>query len=146
MTSSKIPDESFEFYVGLGPGRSYEAVAAHYDVSKNGVAKKAARDNWTERLVRIERDVQDRMDRKIADSIEDMRERHLKAAKAMMGRAIKGMQEFPLTSGMEAIRAAELAIKLERLIAGESSERTEVSVTEAIKRETQRWLIPKQEV
>jgi hypothetical protein len=63
-----------------------------------------------------------------------------------MGRAIKGMQEFPLTSGMEAIRAAELAIKLERLIAGESSERTEVSVTEAIKRETQRWLVPKEEV
>jgi hypothetical protein len=146
MTASKIPDEAFEFYVGLGPGRSYEAVAAHYDVSKNGVAKKAARDNWTERLLRIERDVQDRMDKKIADSIEDMRERHLKAAKAMMGRAIKGMQEFPLTSGMEAIRAAELAIKLERLIAGESSERTEVSVTEAIKRETQRWLVPKEEV
>ncbi len=146
MTLNKIPDEAFEFYVGLGPGRSYEAVATHYDVSKNGVAKKAARDNWTERLVRIEREVQERMDRKIADSIEDMRERHLKAAKAMMGRAIKGMQEFPLTSGMEAIRAAELAIKLERLIAGESSERTEISVTEAIKRETQRWLVPKEEV
>jgi hypothetical protein len=46
---------------------------------------------------------------------------------------------------MESIRAAELAIKLERLIAGESSERTEISVAEVVQRETQRWLVAKEE-
>ena len=35
----KIPDDAFEFYVGLGPNRSYEAVAEHYDVNKRSVTR-----------------------------------------------------------------------------------------------------------
>ena len=74
-----------------------------------------------------------------------MKTRHLKTARAMLGRAVKGLHEFPITSGMDAIRAAELSIKLERLIMGEASERTETSVEETIKGEMTRWLVAKDE-
>jgi len=32
--SKKIPPEAFEYYVSLGPARSYEALAGKYTVSK----------------------------------------------------------------------------------------------------------------
>ncbi len=40
------------------------------------------------------------------------------------------------------MRAAELAIKLERLIVGEPSERTEMNIEEITKRELEHWLVP----
>jgi hypothetical protein len=43
---------------------------------------------------------------------------------------------------MEGVRAAELVIKLERLLAGESSERSTVTVEEVTRRELDRWLVP----
>lgn len=48
--AGKLPPETFEFYVGLGLGRTYQAVADHYGVSKRAVAKRAAKDKWQPRL------------------------------------------------------------------------------------------------
>ena len=48
--SGKLPLEAFEFYVGLGPKRSYQAVADHFGCSKRAVAKHAAKTNWATRL------------------------------------------------------------------------------------------------
>ena len=139
----KIPDSAFDFYVALDPTRRYEQVAAHFDASKRGIVKKAGAERWQERLAEIDRQVQDRNDNRLVNEIDDMRTRHLKTVRAMLGRAIKGLREFPITTGMDAIRAADMTIKLERLILGEASERTEVSVEETMKREMQRWLVPK---
>ena len=50
------------------------------------------------------------------------------------------LQQYPLSSGMEAMRAAEMVIKLERLIFGEPSERTAVSVEDTIRSEYERWM------
>ena len=50
-------------------------------------------------------------------------------------RAVEALRSYPLTNGMEAMRAAEMVIKLERLIHGEPTERNAVSVEELIKRE-----------
>ena len=33
----KIPPDAYAFYLGLGPGRSYNAVAERYSVSKRAV-------------------------------------------------------------------------------------------------------------
>ena len=33
----RIPDDAFEYYVSLGPDRSYQSVADHYEVTKRGV-------------------------------------------------------------------------------------------------------------
>ena len=138
---ARIPDEAFDFYLGLGPDRTYEAVAKRFKVSLGGVKKVALRESWQARLAEIEDEVQARLDKRFADEAEEMRDRHLKTVRAMMGRALKGLQQYPLASGMEAIRAAELAIKLERLIMGEASERTAVTAEETVRKEMSRWLV-----
>ena len=44
--SGKIPPDALEYYLGLGPDRSYQKVADHYGVSKRAVTKLAARERW----------------------------------------------------------------------------------------------------
>ena len=81
---------------------------------------------------------------KLANDLADMQVRHGKLIKAMAARAAQAIQQYPLTDGMDAIRAAEIAIKLERVIAGEPSERSELTVAETTKREIERFLAPTQ--
>ncbi len=119
----KIPPDAFEYYVSLGPTKSYRAVAERYDVTTRAVTKCAAREDWSERLETIEQDARERCDRKLGDAFEEARERHLKTLKAMHARALTALKQYPLSSGMDAMRAAEMVIKLERLVMGEASER-----------------------
>jgi hypothetical protein len=138
---NRIPPDAFEFYASLGQERSYRAVAKEYGVSKRAVTKKAAVEGWTDRLEAIEAKVREKSDEKLAETMEEMRSRHLKTLRAMSSRALSGLKEFPLSSGMEAIKAAELTIKLERLITGEPSERRHLSIEEVTRRELETLLI-----
>ncbi len=137
----KIPPDAFEYYVSLGPSRNYRTVAERYDVTTRAVTKCAAREEWSKRLERIERDARERCDRKLGDVFEEARERHLKTLKAMHARALRALKPSPLSSGMVARGAAEMVIKLERLVMGEASERTEMSIEEVTKREVRELLI-----
>lgn len=137
----KIPPEAFNYYVALGPDRSYRAVAEHFGVSKRGVTKRAAAENWAERLEKIEAEAREKSDKRLAETVEEMRTRHLKTLRAMSSRALSALKQYPLTSGMDAMRSAELVIKLERLVVGEPSERTAMSVEETTRREIHNLLI-----
>ena len=137
----KIPPDAFEYYVSLGPTRTYRAIAERYDVTTRAVTKCAARERWSERLATIEQDARERCDRKLGDVFEEARERHLKTLKAMHARALTALKQYPLSSGMDAMRAAEMVIKLERLVMGEASERTEMTIEEVTKRELRELLI-----
>lgn len=53
MSRNRLPPEAFEFYVGLGAQRSYQAVAKHYGVSKRSVSKLATKERWQERFESI---------------------------------------------------------------------------------------------
>jgi len=139
--SQRIPSDAFDFYIGLGPTRSYQSVADRYGVSKRAVVKHAVREKWTERVAEIHREAREENDKKAVQELGDMHDRHAKMLKAMAVRALTGIKEFPLRSGMEAIRAAELVIKLERIIHGEPTERGEVSIEEITKREIETLLI-----
>jgi hypothetical protein len=46
----KLPPEAYSYYLGLGPGRSYEAVARHYKSSKRAVTNLAAREGWQSKV------------------------------------------------------------------------------------------------
>ena len=52
--SAKLPHSAFEFYFGLGPGRSYQAVADRFVVTKRAVTKHAAQERWQDRLAKLE--------------------------------------------------------------------------------------------
>jgi hypothetical protein len=140
--SGKLSEGAFEFYVGLGPTRSYQAVAEKYGVTKRAVVKHAAQGKWSERLQKIQDEARAESDKRLATDLAEMRERHQRMLRAVASRAIAAIREHPLASGMEGVRAAELVIKLERLLAGESSERSTVTVEEVTRRELDRWLVP----
>jgi hypothetical protein len=135
----RIPPDAFDFYVSLGPERSYQAVAKRYGVSKRAVTKCAAREHWMSRLSKIEKDARENGDKRLAETMEQMHERHLKTVRAMQARALAALKQYPLSTGMEAMRAAEMAIKLERLVVGEPSER--VNVEEIVRNEHQAWMV-----
>ena len=109
--SGRIPSDAFNFYMGLGPQRSYLAVAKRYSVSKRGVTKHAIRERWQERLEQIESQVRDRSDRQIVDVLGEMNTRHLRTLKAIQHKALQALQSMPLYSAMNAVRALDLAIR-----------------------------------
>lgn len=139
---AKLPTDAFTFYAGLGPGRSYQAVADHFGVTKRSVTRRASEDNWQDRLAAIEKTARERTDAALAETIEQVNARHLKILRAIQGRALQAIQGMPLTTGMEGVRALDLAIRQERLILGEPSDRSSVSIEETIKREYETWLKP----
>ena len=137
---TKIPLESFDFYVALGPARSYEKVAEHYATTKRTVTRHAKKEHWPERLAEVERKAREESDKNAIAVLKEMDERHLKIAKALQGKALEALRSMPLDRGADVIRALDLGVKQERLIHGEPGERSAVSVEEATKREMERWL------
>jgi hypothetical protein len=139
--NAKLPKDAFAFYCLLGEARSHDAVAKHFHVHKRTVTRTARREGWVKRLEDIEAETRKLTDAKLANDKHDQQMRHRKMLLAMGSRAAKAIQEFPLESGMDGIKAAETVIKLERLLAGESTERTE-NVEALIRSEYERWMVP----
>ena len=138
--ANRIPPEAFDFYVALGPDRSYQKVADEYGVSKRAVTKLAGREGWQRRLEDLERRSRERSDEKAVESLEAMSERHLRLLKLVQGRALETLRSMPLTTAMEAVRALDMAIRQERLVRGQPSERTAVEIEDVIRRQYERWL------
>jgi hypothetical protein len=123
--AGKLRPDAFEFYFGLGPGRSYQAVARRYGVSKRSVTKHAQGEGWQGRLEEIERKARQANDRKAVESLEAINERHLRSLRVIQGKALEALRANPLRSGMEAVRALEVGIRLERVVAGLDAPREE---------------------
>ena len=139
---NRLPPEAFDHYVGLGPERSYEAVAQFYGVSKRAVTKRASSEGWQKRLSGLEAQARQRSDEQIVETIEQMKVRHLKTLQVVQRKALEALKSYSLTTAMEAVRALDVSIKQERLIRGEPSERLATSVEDTIRREYSRWLDP----
>ena len=139
--NKRIPEGAFDYYVGLGENRSYEAVARQFDVSKRAITKLAARAEWPLRLERIEHEAREKSAKRLAETLDEMNERHLKIVKAVQGRALETLKSMSLDTAMDAVRALDLSIKQERLIRGEPTDRSETSIAEVVERESRRWLV-----
>ena len=138
--AGKIPPEAFDFYFSLGPSRSYEAVAKKYGVTKKAVAKRGHKERWQERIADIQAKARVHSDEKRGESLGAMNDRHLKLMRMVQGKALQALQQFPLETALEAVRALESSVRQERLICGEPSERSAVSIEDTIKREYQNWM------
>jgi hypothetical protein len=75
----RIPTDAFEYYLGLGPSRSYQAVAEKYDVSKRAVTALASREGWQVRMGKIEREAREKTDSRAVEALDAVREKHLGA-------------------------------------------------------------------
>ena len=138
----KIPSDAFTCYASLGPARSYRAVAEKFGVTKRTVTRVATKERWCERIEKMEREARIKAEEKARESLEAMHERHLKALKVIQGKALEALRSMSISSAMHAVRALDLAIKQERTIRGEPTDRTAVSVEETIRQEYARWLGP----
>jgi|GEM_PF-2828193 len=120
--AKKLDDGAFEVYVSLGTERSYQAVADHYGVTKKTVVRHAKEGRWIERLQEIEAEAQKKVDERASETLAEMHSRHLRMLKVVQARALKAVQDYPLTNGVQGMRAIDAAIKLERLIRAEPNE------------------------
>ena len=124
--SQRIPEGAFAYYVGLGPSRSYEAVAEHFSASKQGIVNLAQRENWQERIADIERKAQQSVEQQAQESLEAVNSRHLRTAQVLLRKGLELLKDRQLTPQL-ALRAIEVGVKLERDIRGISVERTEAA-------------------
>jgi hypothetical protein len=138
----KLPDDSFAFYLALGRGRSYQAVADHFDVDKKTVTNRAVRENWQDKLLEHEDAERKRMEKKAAESIEAMNDRQLKLVSFIQAKAVEALKTLSLDSAMDAVRALQIAIEKERLIRGEPTERSAIDIEKKIRTEHERWIVP----
>ncbi len=140
--SKRIPPDAFDFYFALGPERSYERVAEKYGVSKRSVTSRAKREGWQRRMVELESKAREASDKKKLESIEDRNERHLTALRFIQARAIEALKKMPIEAAMDAVRAYNMSLRDERVILGDPTDRTAVSIEDTIKREYERWMLP----
>ena len=137
----KIPQDAFAYYWSLGPERSYQSVAEKYGVSKRAVTKVATKENWSQRLLEIEKKAHEKTDEKLAESLDQMNERHIRMCKMIQKKSLEALKSIPLTTAIEAVRALDLAIKQERLSRGEPTDRSAINIEDVIKREYDRWMV-----
>ena len=141
----KLPPDAFGYYVSLGVNRSYQAVASHYGASKASVSKLAVRENWQRRVQEIEEKARQASDEKAVETLEAINGRHLKAMRIVQGKALEALRTMTLESAMDAVRALDLAVRQERLILGEPTDRSAVNVEELIKREYAELMVEEDE-
>ena len=138
----KIPADAFHYYISLGVGRSYQAVADKYGVSKRAVTRRAVQENWQARAAELEAKARRNADQRAVETLKEANNRHLKLLRLVQTRAIEALKAMPLSTAMEAVRALDLTIRQERVLLGEPSDRTAVSVEDVIRREYERWMVP----
>jgi hypothetical protein len=139
--TTKVPEDAFAFYFALGPDRSYAAVAEHYGVSKRAITKRAAKEDWSGRLEAANHKAREKLDQSVVGSLEAMNERHLKVARAIQAKALEALRQMPLERAMDAVKALDIGVRQERLVVGEPTDRSVVSIEETIKKQFASWML-----
>ena len=105
----KLPLEAFDYYLTLGVGRSYQAVAEKYGVSKVAVTTRAKRDDWQGKIQQIEAEAAKKSQRRAIETREEESERRLKYWQAVERRALEPVRAPTSETVIEAVPAVHLA-------------------------------------
>jgi hypothetical protein len=136
----KIPPDAYAFYLGLGPGRSYQAVAERYVVTKRAVAFCADRENWQKRIREEDSKLREKAEKQAAESNKTVRQGQLKVLRFIQGKAIEALKDMSITSAVDAAKVYTLALDKERQLLGDSGDENP-SVVEQITRDEVRNLL-----
>ena len=138
----RLPDDAFERYVALGPGRSYQALADKLGVDKRSITRLAAKEKWPERLAKIQEEARAATDKKLVADLQAVRERQLQQARFLQGQALKALKELPPEKALKAAASAlSVSWRQEMLILGEPTDRHAATVEEVTKRELDTLLL-----
>lgn len=138
----KLPDDAYAYYLALGARRSHQAVARHFNVDKKTVTNRAVQEKWKEKIDEHDRTERERLERKAAESLEAMNDRHLKLISFVQAKSIETLKAMPLDSAIDAVRALSIAIEKERVIRGEPTQRTAIDIERRIREEHERYEEP----
>jgi len=138
--ANKLPLEAFEYYAGLGPSRSYQAVADHFKVAKGTVFQRAKKEDWPERIRALEKDARQKSEKRAQDALEAVRERQLKQARFVQAQALSAMKEATPKDAVKIAAALAIGWKHELLLLGEPTERS-ANVEEIVRREYENWMV-----
>ncbi len=115
---------AFEYYVALGHGRSLALVAKAFSVSEQAVFGWSSAFKWQKRLQEREKIVAEKLAGKAVEDEADMRHRQLTICKAVQGAFVERLKGKSVQiTARDFVEAA----KLERLVVGKPTERSEVS-------------------
>lgn len=124
----KLPPEAYSYYLGLGASRSYALVAKHYGCSKRSVTVRAVRDGWTAKLKASQKRLVAVVEMATEESVAQMCERHLAQLQLVQRKAMDALATFPIETAADAVRLMILALRHERLVRGEYTGKTSVSM------------------
>lgn len=145
MTRKFDHEAAFGWYVAQGESRSMTSLAKKFGVSRRAVHKAARKGGWHARLDKIEREAKEQFDRKLTETRAEVRERHLKLARAMQSRGVQALQAHQLDDAMAGIKAIDVGVKMERTILGETTENLGISIQERTRREVEVFLATEDE-
>lgn len=128
-------EEAFARYMAMGDKRSMYQVAKDLGVTSRAINKAARRGEWSQRMAEIERTAREETDKRMAETLVQVRERHLNMLRAVEMAGVKALKENGLSDGMQGVKAIEMAIKLERTILGQPSEHSGISIEQITRRE-----------
>ncbi len=136
----RLPPDAFEYYVSLGVERSYQAVADHFGVAKVTVTRRAKEEGWQDHTQELEAKARKKSDEKIVEMMDEVRERHIKGARALQAKALQVLRDATPEKAVKAASALAIGWKHELLVLGEPTER-QATVEEVIRREYERWMV-----
>ena len=119
---ARIPSDAFDQYVAMGAGRTYERLATKLGVSKRSIVRRATKENWQERLARIEGAARTKADEKLAETVAAVTERHLRTLRAVQHKALQGLSTAPTGTAAQAAATLIAAVKAERSIVAPPSD------------------------
>ena len=132
---TKLGPEAFDRYVALGPPRGYEAIAQAYGTTKRSVTRFAKKEKWAERLRAAEEQARVASEKKAVETLEAMRERHLRSLKAIQGKALQTLQSIPLETASAAVKALLSSLAQERLLRDDGAAAGANDIETIVKRE-----------
>ncbi len=140
MPIRTIPPEALTYYVGLGPGRSYQKVAEKYGVTKRAVVNVAKRDRWQQQVEELERTAHEDAREKMKSTLEATYEQHMRALRLVFAKGVEALKSMAINTPADAMKAIQLAIREQRVALGEPTDRTALSIEDTIRREYERWM------
>ena len=143
--AKKIPADAFDAYFAQGTERSYQTLATKYGVTKKAITLAAKRERWQQRILELEAKAREASDKKKSESLEERNNRHLQEFRFLEAKAVKALREYPIKNAADAERALQLAVHQQRIISGDPSDRTAISIEDTIKREYERWMLSQPE-
>lgn len=116
--------QAFEFYYALGADRDLSQVAARFHVSPQAVGAWSRAFDWSKRLSERERIVRDLTAQK---AIEDEAQSRADALKICRAIQIRFAQNLHNQTAIVTARDFSEAVKLEQLLRGKATDRTEIT-------------------